>query len=367
MFSIENQTQLSILKEIWINNVFTRTHIKEKLNINKSTVTRNFDSMINQNIFFEEGIKAPGETGGRKTQIFMLNKDLVYFVSMAVINGKILAILENMCGEKIYTLESEFVLECEENLINEIINTIKCIKEKYEDKFDKVLSINIAVPGIVDSDMGIIKYSSDLDVKNLNIKKIIEDEFETYCMIENDANAAAASSLFKSKFTYNNLLYFLFFLPGNLLSLGGIGAGIVIKNEIYKGNYSAAGEVRVKNYWMLSKNSEIDNFQLETADESILENDDDIKNYINNFSERIAGVIHFMDPKKVILGGDIKYFSDYMREYTVKKIESFYSSGQGKNFIEIDYSGLEAVANGSTVSFLINLMNDMDFCKNVLG
>ncbi len=366
MFILENLTQLNILKEIWINQTFTRTQIKDTLNINKSTVTRNFDSMMQQNMFFEEGAILPGEQGGRKTQIFRFNKDLVYFISIAALNGELLVLLENISGEAICKIDKKIKINSDSELINALEEVIEEIKKCKPEIFEKVISINIAVPGIVDSYNGIIKYSSDLNIHELNLKQYLEEKYSRYVLVENDANAAAALSLYKSKFTDINLIYFLFFLPKNLLSLGGIGAGIVINNILYKGTYSAAGEVRIKNYWMFSNNSEIDTFKIETADESSLMENEDFKNYINNFSERIAGVIHFIDPKKVILGGDIKNFSNYLRDYTVKKIETYYSSGLGDNFVQIDFGGLESVAKGSTISFLISFMNDLEFAKSIL-
>jgi predicted NBD/HSP70 family sugar kinase len=247
---------------------------------------------------------------------------------------------------------------------------LDCIDELTSEKkqlLDKLLSINIAVPGLVNSDIGMIHFSSDMNLKQLPIVKILQDQYGKHVHIENDANAAAANSLLQSEFNDEKSIYFLFFLPKKLLSLKEIGAGIIIDNKIYKGASSAAGEVRIKNYWMLDNLDQIEATQLEKLDQKLLEENESIRHYICNFSERIASVIHFLDPKKIILGGDINKFSDFLRNYTLTKILEYSSKKRDNGFIQIDQGGIESVAKGSTVSFLISFFNDFEKAKEVLS
>lgn len=367
MFNLENLTQLNILKEIWVKNTFTRNYIKEKLNIDKSTVTRNFNSMIKEKIFYETNIISPGKKGGRKTQEFKRNDDLCYFISIAVIDGRVLALLENFGGVIVRKIERKIRINSNDSFIETVIGCIDELKEMEEEKFKEVLSINVAIPGLIDSNNGFIRYSSEMNLNDLNLRKELGNRYGKYITVENDANAASANSLFLSDFTDKNCIYFLFFLPENLLSLNEIGAGIIIDSKIYKGNSSSAGEVRIKNYWMLPNIDQVETLQLECLDEKVLNENEDIRNYICNFSERIASVIHFMDPNKIILGGDIRNFSDYLRNYTVQMIFEYSSSKYNEKFVQIDYGGLESVAKGATISFLISFMDNFELAKKILS
>lgn len=366
MFYLDNLTQLSILREIWIKNQFTRNFIKDQLSIDKSTVTRNFNAMMDEHIFFETKEIAPGKKGGRKIQEFELNSDLCYFLSIAVIDGHIFARYESLSGKVIRKTEKNITMKSNEVFIKAIMGCIDELTEGEKKTLDTLLSINIAVPGLVDSTTGIIHFSSDMNLQELHVVQMLREKYNKHVHVENDANAAAANSLFDSGFNDERSLYFLFFLPENLLSLKEIGAGIIIDNKIYKGETSSAGEVRIKNDWMLDNLEQIEATQLEKLDENLLSENKSMRNYLCNFSERIASVIHFMDPKKVILGGDIIKFSDFLRRYTVSKILEYSSNQRGNDFIQIDQGGIESVAKGATISFLISFFDDFEKAKEIL-
>lgn len=367
MFNLENQTQLNILREIWIKNQFTRNFIKDTLRIDKSTVTRNFNAMMREKIFYETAEIAPGKKGGRKIQEFKLNGDLCYFISIAVIDGHILALFEDLTGKVIHRIEKNITIRSNDSFTKAMMACIDHFEESDAQKFDKLLSINLALPGLIDSNSGIIRFSSDMRLNELNIVKELGDRYAKHIHVENDANAAAANSLLRSQFSNEKSLYFLFFLPENLLMLKEIGAGIIIDNKIYKGEHSSAGEVRIKNYWLLENLEQIEAIQLEKLDEPLLNENRDIRNYICNFSERIAGMVQFMDPKKIILGGDISKFSDFLRDYTVKKILEYSSLIYNEGFVQIDYGGIESVAKGSAISFMISFLDDFDKVKRILN
>lgn len=366
MFHLENQTQLNIFREIWIRNQFTRNYIKETLCIDKSTVTRNFNSMIDENIFYETNEIAPGKKGGRKIQEFRLNDELCTFISIAVIDGHILALFETLTGNIIQKAEKKVLIQSNETFIKTITELIDEFASDKPEQFKKLLSIDLALPGLIDSKSGIIRFSSDMKLNELNIVEVLERRYQRHIHVENDANAAAANSLFQSRFSDEKSIYFLFFMPENLLSLKEIGAGIIIDSKLYKGDTSSAGEVRIKNYWMLEDLDLIESTQLEKLDEQLLNENRSIRNYICNFSERIASVMDFMDPKKIILDGDIGKFSDFLRDYTLAKIIEYSSSKRSRDFIQIDHGGIESVAKGSTISFMISFFDDFEMAKKIL-
>ena len=96
--------------------------------------------------------------------------------------------------------------------------------------------IGVGIPGIADFDAGVVIYTPNLNMRNLQIKEILKNKTGISVKINNDANCAALGEALAgaAKGVKNAIL----------LTLGtGIGSGIIIDGKIYSGCNSAAGEL----------------------------------------------------------------------------------------------------------------------------
>ena len=92
---------------------------------------------------------------------------------------------------KILKKVEEKITYIEKNNIKEfLVNTIVTILKKWEDEeFGKIEKIGIGIPGIVKDDM--IKYSVNLGLKNFDLKKELQKNFEyAEIHIKNDGKCA---------------------------------------------------------------------------------------------------------------------------------------------------------------------------------
>lgn len=114
-----------------------------------------------------------------------------------------------------------------------IINTIIEIIASYDD-IDRVA---ISTAGQVDSENGIVVYSSDNIpyYTGMLVKKIVETKTGIPTIVENDVNAAAlGEAIFGAAKGYSDFV---------CLTFGtGIGGAIYVNNSLYKGCNSSAGE-----------------------------------------------------------------------------------------------------------------------------
>ena len=103
-------------------------------------------------------------------------------------------------------------------------------------KLSDITAIGIGVPGMVDSESGIVLSVSKLGWKNFDITKRIKETLGLPAKIANDANAAALGELkFGFRDKYKNMV---------LLTLGtGVGGGIIINGKLYDGNKGAGAEI----------------------------------------------------------------------------------------------------------------------------
>lgn len=123
-----------------------------------------------------------------------------------------------------------------EQVFSNVISICNILLDMANMKKEDITAIGIGVPGMVDSESGIVVSVSKLGWKNFDLCKRISDVFGIPARAANDANAAALGELkFGFKDKYKNLV---------LLTLGtGVGGGIIIDGKLYEGNRGAGAEI----------------------------------------------------------------------------------------------------------------------------
>ncbi len=97
-------------------------------------------------------------------------------------------------------------------------------------------SIGIGCPGICNNETGVVEYCSNLNFKDVPLKGDVEAKFGIPTYLENDANAAAFGEYVAgaAKGAKNAVV----------ITLGtGVGSGIIVDGNIYRGSYCAGGEI----------------------------------------------------------------------------------------------------------------------------
>jgi glucokinase len=101
---------------------------------------------------------------------------------------------------------------------------------------DKVVSIGVGIPGMVDPAGGAVSHAINLGVEHLDLGPLLAERFGTAVRVENDVNAAALGAFhLLNQRASASLAY---------LNLGtGLAAGLVLRGELWRGARGAAGEI----------------------------------------------------------------------------------------------------------------------------
>jgi len=207
-------------------------------------------------------------------------------------------------GNKILKYEKKETPKNKNDLIKVLIESIDSLMSK------EVKGIGVASPGPLIN--GIIKNPPNIPLKNYNLRKVLKDKFKVRVEIENDASCVA---LAEAKYGCKKKNFFI-------LTLGtGIGGGIIINGELYKGG-GYAGELGYivldngKSFeYLASKKRTI--FLSEKyfgkkvlISDLIKMNDSRAKKIIKELSsylgQGIASLINVFDPEVVVLAGGIR-------------------------------------------------------------
>ena len=122
-------------------------------------------------------------------------------------------------------------------LIDSIINNVKEIIDESGVKKKDILGVGIGVPGPVDSKKGVIYYFPNIKGwENTPLKAILERKLGIKVALDNDVNAMTLGEYrFGAGKGTKNLI---------CLTLGtGVGGGLIINGDIYRGSTMCAGEI----------------------------------------------------------------------------------------------------------------------------
>jgi glucokinase-like ROK family protein len=225
-----------VLNTIYKKKPISRAEIAKATGLNKSTVSALVDELLAEGLILETGI---GESqGGRKPVNLSINKEVGNIIGIDLGVNYILSVLTNFAGEIIWEKRISLKKTNDTSLlrVNDLLQLVEETIHNAPPSARGIIGIGIGVPGIVNYEQGHILSAPNLCWTNVNLKEIVETRFQVPVFIDNEANAGAiGEKWFGSGKKATDLLY---------VSAGtGIGAGIVINNELYRGSQGLAGEI----------------------------------------------------------------------------------------------------------------------------
>lgn len=212
----------------------SRAEIAQKSNLSPTTVSALVDELIQQKLIDEVGEKSsPG--AGRKAIALEISRDKGYVISIGLGNNHFNAALLNFQNEIVYEFQ-EPISKGNEQIYKYIKKSIeKLLKANVVKDPSHVRGIAISSPGIIDELGETIIKSTLLQINQLEIKKMLIQEFEYPIIVVNDVKAAAFSEYYCGVRKTDNLLF---------LSIDfGIGIGLIIDGKVYSGYKGASGEI----------------------------------------------------------------------------------------------------------------------------
>lgn len=174
-----------------------------------------------------------------------LNKTARYAVGIDVEIGEIAAVVldmgGNLIGRNIY--KRALVTNVDE-VVGHIREAIANIIAECRIAREQIAGLCVAVAGVVDNRSGVIRLTDVFSQRNIPLLEHLQSHYEFPLVLENNANAAAlGAKWFGNNKDCSNYLTVLVELDRNV---GGMGVGLVLNNEIYRGATFCAGELNIR-------------------------------------------------------------------------------------------------------------------------
>lgn len=220
-----------VLQEVFNASPISRSQISRNLRLNKVTVSDIVASLIDDGYLVETGLGSSSKSGGRKPTFISFNKNIGNVASFEIGYNILTFLLANIEGNIIQ--RQEFTVRgyrIQQRL--ELIE--KCCIAANNQHSIPILGVAVAIHGIVDQNQ--VLYAPFVDIEGLDLAYELESKLNIPVVLENEANLSA---IYERDFENNNNV-------GNLVCISihkGIGAGIIIGNQLYTGNHGEAGEI----------------------------------------------------------------------------------------------------------------------------
>lgn len=222
-----------LLRLIRAAQPITRTEIAERLSIDKSTVTENVSPLVTSGILREESLAAEGNK--RRSRVLSFADDKTYFI------GVNLGVRHSQVG--FTTLRGEITDESEFETPTNAGYALRLARDRIDELIRKNPNrelgvIGVSVPGMADAARQKLIFAPNLNWRDVDITMALNVNKNTRVVVENDSTAAAMyEARLKIKDSEDGLLTnFILVRSGT-----GIGVGLVIGSEVYRGSGSGRG------------------------------------------------------------------------------------------------------------------------------
>lgn len=227
-FNVES----SVVQKLRLLNSISRVELARQLSIAPSTVGIYVDRLVDQG-FLRQGHRIES-TSGRPPTLIELNPEAGQFIGIDLdsrqVHGVSVDFSQRLLRDRTVSVRSN---ESADN----VLDLIDSVVEDVRDQSRKLLGIGIGVPGTVDLKQGVaIHYQFIRGWRNIQLAKRLQDRFHVPVHLENNIRAMALAERW---FGHGKEVE-------NYICLGvrtGIGSGLIINGELYRGPNHFAGEI----------------------------------------------------------------------------------------------------------------------------
>lgn len=224
--------QSAVFDAIHRNGPISRVELAAQLRLSAAAITDITAELIQRHLIFEAR-EAESSGVGRRKILLEVDYRQARVVGVKVSNAAIYAVLTDLKGEVVDTAESALPDTRVDTVLDLLAARIQALSLG---SATAIAGVGVSLPGAVDHERGIVTFSPLLDWQEVPLATALGDRVGLPVVVENDVNAfAAAEAWFGRGHEARDFL---------VVTLGrGVGLGIVIGGELYRGPQGGAGEL----------------------------------------------------------------------------------------------------------------------------
>ncbi len=379
---LKNSKERHVLNLIRLYGEISGAQIARISNILPSTIVYILRALKKKELIEVSRIGNSTVVGGKPPTLWQLRSDRGVMIGLEVIPKEIRASVVDFSNKIIFQEKKQ----CTEmlngdRLVANVREYVLNLMEQQGLPPEKIIGVGVALPGLVDSKNGVVRYSKSLQINELPLASLLGEELNLPVRIANDANAGALGiSWYPGSMDE---------LPENIVYLTinedffSIGAGLILSRKLYEGHTGTAGEIfpilppisKLVKKAAEKFGAEAPAIQALSLQKDVLFSDllkcsmenPRVANFVfrnigSIVSKKIIDIVAFVNPELIVIGGDISQVSFFIKEYLMpyvkrKSVELF---PRGISLPPIVFSrfGIYSVSVGATALILREIFNE---------
>jgi glucokinase len=231
---MRNINRSAVLEYLRLVKTTSRTEIANQLNISLPSIARIIEQLIAAGLVRSTGQKESGRGRGRDLLELNIDQNLVIGIDLG--GSHISGALVNLGGKILHEYRDSIIGDNGEENYQKLAAFLQMLLVESQNQTSRILGIAIGVPGILDSQTGIVKLAPGLGWKDFPLLQRLEQTTALQITLENDVNLATlGEQWFGAGQGVRDLV---------MVAIGtGIGAGIILDGKLHRGYSEASGEV----------------------------------------------------------------------------------------------------------------------------
>ncbi|WP_158797645.1 ROK family transcriptional regulator [Pedobacter sp. L105] len=227
-----SDTHLSIIKAMYFSTMTSSLEISKTTGVSIPTITKHIEDLIAEGYIVEKGLAL--SPTGRRPMVYSLVADKHFILSVAMDQFYTRMVIVDMNGNFVTeTVETALNLYNNPLALDDLISTVNHFVDQSGIKRSKLIAAGVSMPGFIDVQEG--NNRSYLLTTDKSLRDTLTEQLGLPVFIDNDSSVIALAELkfgmgkVKSEIMVINLSW-------------GIGLGMIISNQIYRGFRGYAGE-----------------------------------------------------------------------------------------------------------------------------
>ncbi len=231
---LHSQRMSLLLSEIWYEGSVSRSRLGKITGLALPSVTRLVQDLKNAGVIIET--EKGQSSGGRQPSLIKVNPDAGVVFGLDFSGVELRGAVLDAANHCLYVIRQPFREMKPEVIQEQVVQVCQDLFANPIIQGRPVLGIGISVPGTVDAEKGVIRDSLNMRLQNFPIRDILQGVFRLPVFIEHDTSAAAlAEKYYGAGRGVSDLIY--------ITVSTGIGAGIIVNDQVYRGATGLAGEL----------------------------------------------------------------------------------------------------------------------------
>jgi N-acetylglucosamine repressor len=224
----------AILDSLYRNHKMAIADLSENLFISIPTLTSHIEELLSEG--WLTGEELDNKKQGRRPTIYSLSAHKKHVLVIDITTHDTNIYVLNFTNEIIYQDQCNLKLTSQTSFLKELIFYIDKTINEINSSQKEIISIGIAIPGLVNKRTGINKTYKNLNFENKSLSRRISENFSLPVFTLNDSKAAAYG---EARFGVGKSM-------SHVLSINvdwGVGLGVVFNGQIFNGASGFAGEL----------------------------------------------------------------------------------------------------------------------------